>query len=383
MKYLLRICCFFLAGVTLIVAKPAVSISASAVTPRMHMWSEEDQLHWLTLVNYNQNLGKKLQVRSSFEVGSEHEYLENPFRIYLLDARLNLKSHTLGIGRQTYWSGLTQLRFDGIKLDFQSKKIGSITMATGYDAVIDFSDTTWLDYPVTLLTWGKTMGTKKLGTVYWQEYFDQDVHTFTGFQFSERMDHLGILGQFAYDLTEDRVHTYKIDISHRNGSTVMRAGIRQKRFMVKQVYHWAADPVSLPATFYTTYQTLLSNDKIFWNQLAYRMGTSGTLYMQSTVMMKKIGVTGLLGSRNENLLIGGQLRYTSSLSSSIKWGSQLELNAITMGDDIVEPIQSTGFYSWIGWSPSNTISCRLFYRFISNPYYSVDGRGGVTVYVAL
>lgn len=367
----------------LFATKPEISIITSAATPRIHLWSADETTHWLTLVNYNHEIGSRLQINSSFEYGSEHEYLRNPFRVYLLDAKFKLKNQNLSFGRLSYWSGLVNLRFDGVNYNYKNQSLGNLTVASGFDAVYDFSDTTWTDFPVVLLAWSKGSSDKKVGITYWQEYFDKDVHTFSGGQWTLAFFGIRYTQQFAYDLTESRIQSFRSHITKRLGKHYLTLGARQRRFMVKEVFQWIDKPINMPVSVYLSMKTISSKELMILSQISHRLSTNGTTYAHSTIMFKNYSCTALYGNYRGNTLLGGQLGYQKKLTSTLKCGVKLELNALNMADDVIEPIQSKGSYGWIGWSPKESISLRLFYRYASNEYYTVDGRGGLTIHVAL
>ncbi|NIA18684.1 MAG: hypothetical protein GWO85_01150 [Simkaniaceae bacterium] len=384
MKSLARIVSVVLMVLTItFAAKPNISIITSAITPRIHLWSAEENTHWLTLINYKQEMGSIFQLNSSFEVGSVDEYLRNPLRVYLFSAKLKLKNNNLSFGRLSYWSGLVSLRFDGFKVDYKNKFFGNITVASGFDAVYDFSDTTWMDYPVVLLSWSKGSRNKKIGLTYWQEYFGKDVHTFTGVQWTQELFGFRYSQQFAYDLTGNRIQSYRTHIAKNFGKHYTSLGVRQRRFMVKEVFPWVDESVQMPSTLYISVKSIYSKTLMVWSQFSFRLGDNGTTYAHSTILFRDASLTALYGGYNGSTLLGGQIGYRKTLTSSLKCGIKLEFNALDMADNIIEPVKSKGSYGWIGWSPKESVSIRLFYRYASNKYYTVDGRGGMTIHVAL
>ena len=100
-------------------------------------------------------------------------------------------------------------------------------------------------------------------------------------------------------------------------------------------------------------------------------------------LYQKYTMTLLYADYGTSTLIGGQLGYQRKLTDAIKAGVKLEMNALSVADDLIEPVQSKGSNGWVEWSPIDTISLRVFYRYATNEYYTVDGRGGVTIHVAL
>ena len=58
-------------------SKPKIHFSSSAVYPRLSMIDSEENLHWRSLLSYDQSFGKNIDVDALFEYGSENDHFQN------------------------------------------------------------------------------------------------------------------------------------------------------------------------------------------------------------------------------------------------------------------------------------------------------------------
>ena len=247
-------------------SKPNISVLTSAASPRMHMRSLEDETHWFTLINYEQQFNSLFSLQSSFEYGSEHLFLENPFRVYLFSAKIAHKNHSFELGRVSHWSGLFNFRFDGLKINLNAKSLGRLTVGGGNKSRYDFSGKS--EQTVLMASWSIMYDNKKGEISYWQDYFDTNVHTLAGMQWTLNLLGISYNQQFSYDLSEFRVHSYRTYLSKRFGKYSTALGVRQRRLMIDEIYSWSDKTITIPPTVFFSLRSDFSKSLINWTQLA-------------------------------------------------------------------------------------------------------------------
>ena len=103
-------------------SKPNISISSSALYPRLSMMDTEEQTHWRSIFSYDQKFGNKVGIDGLFEYGSENNHFQNPFRVHHLTADLNFLGNEFSIGRIAIWNALQNARVDGAQLNIKTNK---------------------------------------------------------------------------------------------------------------------------------------------------------------------------------------------------------------------------------------------------------------------
>lgn len=381
-KLMIGLSGIILSSVCLWGAKPDISVSASAVSPRLHVWSADESIHWRTLLSYNQDLSKSISVSTVFDVGSDNPFLRNPFRVYSFSLDWTQSKMSLSAGRLNYWSGLTHLRYDGMELGIDLKKYGKLTLLGGVEAVPDFSDTNFTQNTTALISWNKGTRSKYISISAWNHPVGTNQHTLGGFQYGLSLKTVKLKQYTAWDLTAERLHTLRIQATRSFEKHRVTVGYRQKRFMAHEVFPWVTESIIIRPTVTLGIRSRLNAKRLVWSQLSYRLQNSGTIYWKGTLLTKKFQFSTLAGFRDNTMLIGGSAGIGGHLLKQFNWGSQVSVNAMRIGD-VLEPIQSKGLYAWLEWSPGSTMQVRLFTQLASNPYYKLDGRGGLTIHVAL
>ena len=77
----------------LFASKPNFKISSSALYPRLNMVDTEEQIHWRSLLSYDQKFGSKFNIDGLFEFGSENNHFKDPFRVHHFTVDLKLRNH--------------------------------------------------------------------------------------------------------------------------------------------------------------------------------------------------------------------------------------------------------------------------------------------------
>lgn len=362
--------------------EPSVNLATTIATPRVGMLQSDESTYWATTVNYDQRFGQKFRLESQFELGSETDLLPNPFRVYNLAANFELSKLNIRLGRLTHWSNLAIGRVDGIDIKYSLGKIGTLNFFGGFNAVTDFSDTAFTDKQMFLFSWGRGIIGKNQTVSFWSFNDGAETHTFTGLSIAQPLAGFKINGAMAWSLSAGQLYHGRLRISRILGKHVVAVGFRQRRYLVANPYPWVdATTLSTPQTSVGV-KSRLAKDLQWWNQLNYRSGENGSIYLRSTALWKIYSLSLVYGSYGNNTLTGVNLGLNTKLPGGLIAGGSVSLNAVDY-DDLIEPQNSLGAYGWLGWKPAGKLSGRLFVRYHKNPYYKYDVRGGMVLNVAI
>jgi hypothetical protein len=363
-------------------SKPNIKISSSAVSPRLSLIDTDEQTHWRTLLSYDQDFGKNISVDAFIEYGSENNHFRNPFRVHHLTADLKLKNHQLSIGRIAIWNALQNARVDGAQLNINTKKSGTVSLIGGFKAIINFSDYLFTDNTYFMASWSKGRIGKNLALSFWMNGGVDGINPFTGVQFNTSKFGIRFSNALAIDIGEGKLDYARIRASKRFGDHTIGLGFRQKRFNAYKYYEdfLNKDEIHISPTLTVDVNSLLSQQLLLRNQLAYRIGEEGKAFLISSVNFKKIAASLLAGLEGDNLMYGLVLGASHRLGGPLSFGGSVSYNALDYGD-FADLQKSMGAYGWIGWQPKDYLMVKLFGRFSNNPYFKQDGRGGVIINV--
>ena len=362
-------------------SKPNISISSSALYPRLSMMDTEEQTHWRSIFSYDQKFGKRLGIDGLFEYGSENNHFKNPFRVHHLTADLTLGKHEFSIGRIAIWNALQNARVDGAKLDINTKKLGTLSLVGGLKAVTDFSDTLFTDNTYLMASWSKGRIGKNLAVSFLGKGDADEFNPFAGIQFSLKKFGVRLSNAISLDIGNSRLQYARIRLSKKLGDHTVGLGFRQKRFNLWKEFKDVPDDIGIAPTLIADVNSILSN-KILWrNQLSYRLGEHGKTFIVSSMNFKKLYASILGGFEGDNMEYGMILGASHKLDGPLSFGGSVSFNAIDFGD-FTDLESSTGAYGWIGWQPKDFIMLKLFGRFSNNSYFKQDGRGGIIINVA-
>lgn len=362
-------------------SKPNIKISSSALYPRLSMMDTDEQVHWRSMLSYDQKFGNKFRIDGLFEYGSENGHFRNPFRVHHLTADLNLGNHEFSIGRIAIWNALQNARVDGAKLNINTKKLGTLSLVGGLKAVTDFSDTLFTDNTYFMASWSKGRIGKNLAVSFWMKGDAEEIHPFTGLYFNTSKFGIRISSAIAFDIGETKLNYAKIRLSKRFGDHTVGIGFRQKRFEYYSYFETLSDNISIAPTITFDVNSLMSPQLLWRNQLSYRLAEEGKSFLVSSINYKKVQASFLGGLEGDNKMFGLILGATHRLKGPLSFGGSVALNALDYGD-FADLKQSTGAYGWVGWQPKDFIMLKLFGRFSTNPYFEQDGRGGIIINVA-
>jgi len=362
-------------------AKPKINFSSSALYPRLSMVDTDEQMHWRSLLSYDQKFGNKLEIDALFEYGSENDHFQNPFRVHHLTADLSLGNHEFSIGRIAIWNALQNARVDGAQLNINTKKLGTLSLVGGLKAVTDFSDTLFTDNTYFMASWSKGRIGKNLALSFWMKGDADDINPYTGLQFNISKFGIRISNALTFDIGETKLNYARIRLSKRVGDHMVGLGFRQKRFELWKQFEDFADLIGISPTITFDVNSMLSDKMLLRNQLSYRLGENGKTFLVSSMNYKKMFASLLGGFEGENMEYGIILGASHKLESPISFGGSVALNALDHGD-FADLESSTGAYGWIGWQPKDFIMLKFFARFSNNSYFKQDGRGGIIINVA-
>jgi len=362
-------------------SKLKINFSSSALYPRLSMMDTDENMHWRSLLSYDQKFGSRLGVDALFEYGSENDHFRNPFRVHHLTADVKLWNHQLSIGRLAIWNALQNARVDGARLNINTKKLGTLSLVGGLKAVTDFSDTLFTDNTYFMASWSKGRIGKNLALSFWIKGDVDEINPYAGLQFNTSKFGVRISNALAFDIGETKLNYAKIRLSKRFGDHTVGFGYRQKRFDLWKQFEDFTDLIGISPTITLDVNSILSDNMLLRNQLSYRLGENGKTFLVSSLNYNKLYASVLGGFEGENMEYGIILGASHKLKSPISFGGSVALNALDHGD-FAELESSTGAYGWIGWQPKEFIMLKLFGRFSNNSYFKQDGRGGIIINVA-
>ena len=362
-------------------SKPKILFSSSAVYPRLSMMDTEENVHWRSLLSYDQDFGKAVAIDALFEYGSENDYFRNPFRVHHLTADLSLWNHQLRLGRIAIWNALQNARIDGAKIDFKTNKFGVLSLAGGFKAVTDFSDTSFADNTYIMASWSKGKLGKNLSMSFWGKGDAEDFNPFAGIQLSTKKFGVRFSYSLAIDINANEFNYERLRISKRFGDHTISLGYRQKRFELWDEFQEVSEIVGIAPTISIDINSVMSKKMLWRNQLSYRLGDEGKTFLVSSVNYNRIFASVLGGFEGDNMVYGLILGATHRTKGPFSFGGSASFNAIDFGD-FTDLESSTGAYGWVGWHPKEFIMIKLFGRFANNSYFKQDGRGGVVINVA-
>ncbi len=362
-------------------SKPNISISSSALYPRLSMMDTEEQVHWRSLLSYDQQFGSKFGIDGLFEYGSENDHFQNPLRIHHLTADVKLWNHELSIGRIAIWNTLQNARIDGAKLDINTKKLGTLSLVGGLKAVTDFSDTLFTDNTYIMGSWSKGRIGKNIAVSFWMKGDADEIKPFAGLYFNTSRYGIRISHAIAFDIGETELNYARIRLSKRFGDHTVGIGFRQKRFEYYSYFETLSNEISIAPTITFDVNSLMSKKFLWRNQLSYRLAEEGKSFLVSSINYKKVQASFLGGLEGDNKMFGLILGATQKLSNPLSFGGSVALNALDYGD-FADLKSSSGAYGWVGWQPKDFIMLKLYGRFSTNPYFEQDGRGGIIINVA-
>jgi hypothetical protein len=363
--------------------QPVVSISSSVLTPRLRALEADETVQWRTLLNYNQSFNEHIAVNTLMEYGSENYRFENPLRIHQLVIQTELFGYKLKVGRIAKWNRMLNTRVDGAEVIINTENFGSVDLIGGFNASTDMSDADFEDKNFFMASWDYGKLGHNVSLAYWQKGSEEDNTNFTGLSLNKKFFGIGFSGTLNFDLNESRIQYARARVSKKLGSHTAAVGYRQKRYNGIEVYPWSEEEIELDPTGTFSLYSRLSKKLSWYNQFAHRFSDNRALdYFKSTLQYGTVQVSILAGKQDETNIVGVLIGMSRQAFGPFSYGGSVAYNALEVGD-IAEPRNSTGLYGWVSWQPCSKVKVKLFGRYSSNTYYKQDGRGGLSVYVAI
>ena len=363
--------------------QPVISISSSIITPRLRALETDKTVHWRTLLNYNQSFNDHIVVNALMEYGSENYRFENPLRIHQLVIQTELFGHKLKLGRIAKWNRMLNTRIDGAEIEITTKNFGSFNLVGGYNASTDLSDADFADKSFFMASWDHGKLGHNVSLAYWVKGSAEGYTNFTGLSLNKKLLGMRFSGTLNFDFDEFRIQYARARVSKKLGVHSVTAGFRQKRYNGIEVYPWSNEEIELDPTGTFSLYSRLGKKLSWYNQYAHRFSDDSALdYLKSTLQYDKVQVSILAGKQDETSIVGVLIGMSRLAFGPFGYGGSVAYNALEVGD-IAEPRNSSGLYGWVSWQPNAKIKVKLFGRYSSNSYYKQDGRGGLSVYVAI
>ncbi|NOZ74763.1 MAG: hypothetical protein GXO90_05215 [FCB group bacterium] len=375
-----------LAGITLVFSpvrgsRPSIHLSSTLVTPRLHLTETEETTAWRNLLVIRQPVGSRSEIFTSLEYGSENPYWQNSFRVHQAYWRQRVGKSQLKLGRLTQWNALRNLRIDGGEIVIRTEKAGSLKLLAGVKAVTDFSDTTFMDYPEWSLSWAKGGWGRSLELSAWSEYLGTARRTFTGITYQWKVFGWRYGQAVSFDLTEKQIHHFRARFSRTIGVRQWAFGFRQKRYVSGEIYPWIKESLRIAPTVFADVRRQRNGMQV-WNQITYRIQSEFSLVWTGTLERDGLSVSVLAGKRDKSTLTGATLGYQKTIGNSLTAEMTAAYHTFNYGA-IAGPSPSSSLRGQIRWSAGPGFQVIFFGQWAQNPIYSVDGRGGVTIHVAL
>jgi len=346
------------------------------------MLEEKETGHWRLWASYRQSFGSLVKIESRFEYGSKNNHFQQPFRIHDIFAQFTPREHySLKLGRIVHWSGLIQTRIDGGEFILKTQRFGSLKLLGGFPADIDFSEEFSLDKRFFLASWGSGGLGKNLVVSYWTKK-DKSTDSYLGSNWTFRLfSRLRISGSLAWDLNHGKLYYSRLLLTQRFGKHLFTLGVRNKRYIVSNPYAWVNRKLNIPPVVTLSVTSSLTKQISWWNQLVYRLSDEQTQYVRSTFSYYGYHATILAGKSGDRTLIGSGVGAVKKFTDSWSLGASLMVNALDYSD-LMDLQTASGIYGWVAWEPGSNVIIKLFGRYHQNPYYEIDGRGGLVIRVA-
>lgn len=384
---------------TLFAGKPDIFLSASAVSPRIGMVEQEEQLHWRTLLGYKQKIGI-LSINTLTEYGTENNHFRNPFRLHTFNIGIHAGKSVIKIGRIAHWNAVNQGRIDGAELTVSAGRLGIINILGGIESVTDFSDTTIASFrdgkfypnnngPEDLLeqlhiygSWSKKKGHSSTALYSWIEGLDENAEVFVGTGIHTRLFGIRFSHTIVMNLNDSELTYARVRASQKIGKHRLALNFRQKKYYQYESWSWIEEPAKISPVLSMDVMTPISNNIMIWNQAGIRFNENRNIFLRSTLKYNIAQFSAIVGNVGETTMLGLIAGVQNRMKGLLSYGGSLSFNALDYGD-IAEMQNATGLYGWIGWNPVKLISIRVFGRMAVNPRFETDGRGGVSIHAAL
>ncbi len=364
---------------------PQISINQSFVSPRLHIFDEQtvenyhltslnQNFHWQTQLDYNQAFGN-FKINSFVEYGSETDFNPNPFRIHNLYAEYTYQNTSEKFGRFSIWNPFMMENMDGAQASLKLNNWGSISVAGGFEP--SEIDTTL--FSEKLLISSMTIKTKKFKTAlyYWykneKSYVGASTHysTFWGINITEN---------FSWNLTDNQKYYYRVNLSKKFDNHSFNINYRVKEIDKAELFPMVEnlDNLWVSPTLSTGLVSNIANIFTLQNVLGYRFTESENWFYKTALNWKMLQTSLMYAKQGDSHILGNNLTGRYRFDKNISLGGSIALNTTYYPGDLDQE-QSFGSYFWMKYSISQKLSAQIYGRYYQNPYYKMDGRGGISI----
>ncbi len=365
-----------------------VIISQYVVTPRINLFndpsveqyqigSSENQIHFRTQAEYRQTFGKRFAVSSVMEFASASYRYENPFRIHTLTGQFSLGKTVIIAGRQSLWNPLYQTRMDGVRIAY--KILPGVRLSAAAGQIPSFIGADDLDTEnIAQACLKLTRPSSSLSVNIWDRYSDEH-HLRGGIIYSRSLNEGTRLTAYtSYDFDAKEAYYSRLHIQKYMDTITLYTGVRHKNAALDPIYPWIISPPSSTATAYVGASHFLKNDVTFSYRYVQRFTVKSRNYFKAVLQTRNEGIILLTGNDSDRNLVGGSLFATRKLTATLSLGGSISVNSLEI-DGEPEPADATGAYAWMEFDLPMKLKIRIFGQYYRNPYFNIDGRGGIYV----
>jgi hypothetical protein len=365
---------------------PQIQISQSFVGPRIGLFDDDqvdqynftplDQtFHWQTQVNYKQTI-RSFKISSLFDYGSPTARYTNEFRIHRLSISQSIGNYNYTVGQFSVWNPIINSRIIGLKNQFSTDNWGVFSITGGlvpsYTENID-------SYQRYIMKWSG----KKSALYSWFDLKNDELLPYIGYTYNAELWGIRYSEVFSFDIANEIVRTSKIRLSKQFGKYSFSFGYRYYNINLAELYPWLDESKTMwvSPTAYMGWTGIIFGLNTS-QQFNYKFTDNLNWYLNNSIQYKKILFTFISGQNGDDVVSGYGVSSLFNLGSTIEIGLGLMRNTFEH-DGIIEPEDATGLNSWLKWSPSQKLTIKLTGKYFQNPYYEIDGRGGLNVYYAI
>ena len=364
-----------------------LSVRHYILTPRLNFFNDQamDQyelwkdrpVHFRTDIEYQRTIWQNFGVYSLTEFGSENFRNHNSLRIRSLYAKLDFTQFSLKIGRQAIWSPFLNAIYDGI--DVKTGKTGYATLNVGFGKQAEFTSLWNQDR---ILSYGTVSHSFQNGSIsfhLWNKSIDNTDHIRTG------ITHNFLINEnykasmlFSWDFEKGLPYYNRFHITKINSSGKVYAGIRQRLFNIDELYSWIPEEEWVTMSIYAGKTHRLGEVSLLNLKIVKRFSNVQRLYFESSISYGQYTVKGLIGKIDEKTLTGAMVSGYHNLSELFSCGGNISMNSLEVNQE-TEISESIGLHMWTELKTKKGFKFRLFAQYFDNPYYKVDGRGGIYI----
>lgn len=354
---------------------PEISFSASAISPRLYSVESEEGLFWRTTLEYNQQFSDALQLRMSLAGSPETYRQDQTLQVYNASLSFTKKAFGIDLGRISDWSPFTNLRFDGARVNLNPGRLGRFTAGGGLRSTFLSNESADAAY---FLSWALNVRTATVSARYWSVF----ERSYIGGYAAATVAGFRVKGLASFNLDDSSPSYTRVTVLKGFGNHRISVGYRQFRKTYFAGYPWKDEgslelPPMVSFGYFGKFGGLTAGIQNFT-----RLSEEGANFIRGSADWNNFFASLHLKTARDLTLSGGTFGWKGRFMKTFTLGLSGSVNSFEF-DGISMPKNSSGAYSWIAWQPNSKLALRIFTRFYQNSYYEQDGRGGVSIRVAL